>query len=330
MNRTGHPLGPVRAAACVGELPKLPSQDPAVLAQHLCNAYEIGAEVDYHRVDRKLWGFALNWLVGQAMLDVIGFAAPRLTLAYPESRYLKTIAAIFARLPPPANDAAFAAFRDDATQEVQIVPRIGANAVLLAFCGGAQKMGIPLNLIHRWFGQLGVHVIYLRDHRRRLFDNGVQSLASDLTGTLQILRKIIANLEVQRVVCYGNSFGGYAALRYAVELPSEAVLSFAGPTNLVPRVGTHPMPRRPGIPAGLNLCALYQHADCAPRAHLVYAEHNVFDRKQASNFADLPTVTLEMVPGATEHNVFLDVLFQGRYERLIQWLVDPYRGAGSP
>jgi hypothetical protein len=329
MNKAGYPLGSVGVAARVGELPNFPSQDPGVLARYLCNAYATGAEVDFHRVDRKLWGIALDWLVGQAMLDVVGFAAPRLTLAYPQSRYLKTIAAIFARVPPPTNDATFAAFRDDPTQEVQIIPHAGASAALLAFCGGAQKMGIPLNLIHRWFGQLGVHVIYLRDYRRNLFDNGIQCLASDLAGTLGILRKIIANLEIQRVVCYGNSLGGYGALRYALELPSEAVLSFAGPTNLVPPLETHPLPRR-RVPQGLNLRPLYQHANCAPRAHLVYSEHNAFDRAQASNFAGLPTVSLEMVPGATEHNVFLDVLFQGRYERLIQWLVDPHRGAGPP
>jgi pimeloyl-ACP methyl ester carboxylesterase len=314
----------------VGELPNDAPRDPGEIAQYLCGAYKTGVEIDFHRVDRKLWGLALDWLIDRSMLDVAMFAAPRLALAYPETRFLQTIAAIFARLPPPCDHASFAAFRDDVTREVQIIPRTGASAALLGFCGRAQRMGMPLNLIHRWFGQLGVHVIYLRDYQGKNYDNGIRSLAPDLGGTLQALREVIASLGVQRVVCYGNSLGGYGALRYALELQSEAVLCFAGPTSLVPGVDNILLREQRGVVPGLNLRPLYQRASCAPRTHLVYSEHHAFDRAQASNFAGLPTVSLEMAHGASGHDVLLHVLFHGRYERLIRWLVDPHRVAGAP
>jgi pimeloyl-ACP methyl ester carboxylesterase len=316
--------------AGVGELPNVAWQDAGEIAQYLCGAYNAGAEVDFHRVDGKLWGLALGWLIDRSVLDVATFAAPRLARAYPETRFFHTMAAILARLPAPCDDAPFAAFRDDVTREVQMIPRAGASAVLLGFCGRAQQIGMPLNLIHRWFGHLGVHVIYLRDYQGKNYDNGIRSLAPDLGGTLRALRETIAGLGVQRVVCYGNSLGGYGALRYALELQSEAVLCFGAPTNLVPDFGNIRLREKRGVAPGLDLRPLYQRASRAPRTHLVYAEHHASDRTQASNFAGLPTVSLEGVHGASGHDVFLRVLLDGRYERLVRWLVDPHRRAGAP
>jgi pimeloyl-ACP methyl ester carboxylesterase len=272
----------------------------------------------------------ITLLIEQSMFDVAKFAAPRLAIAYPEMQFFQTMAAVLARVPPPCDDAAFSAFRDDVTQEVQIVPRAGASAVLLGFCGGVQKMGLSLNLIHRWFGQLGVHVIYLRDYQFNNYDKGITALAPDLNNTLRALRELIANLGVRRRVCYGNSMGVYGALRYALELESEAALCFAGPTNLSPDFGNSKVLKQLGAPPGLDLRPLYQGASKAPRTHLLYSEYHDVDRTQALNFAGLPTVSLEKMLGASTHNVLLPVLFGGRYERLIQWLVDPNRSGGMP
>jgi hypothetical protein len=300
------------------------------LAQRLCDAAAPGATIDFRGVDSKQWALALDALIQQSMLEAAALAAPRLALAYPDIGFFHTMVAILDSLPPQCDDAGFASFRDDVTQEVQIVPRTGAQAVLLGFCGRAQKMGMPLNLIHRWFGTLRAHVIYLRDYQGFNYDRGIQALAPDLPGTLQKLRDVIADLNGRRVVCYGNSLGGYGALRYGLELRSEAVLSFAGPTNLAPDFLDARWREQGRVSPGLNLRPLYEAANDPPRAHLVYAEHHASDRAQAGNFSGLPTVSVETVPGAADHDVFLHVLFEGRYERLIRWLVDPQRSAGSP
>src|SRR5690349_2648388 len=161
------------------------SEKIPAIAQQLCQTYINRVEFDFHHVDKKLWGLALQWLIDQSMFDVAKFAAPRLAVAYPEMRFFQTMSDVLARLPPPCDDNAFTAFRDDVTQEVQIIPRAGASAVLLGFCGGAQKLGLPLNLIHRWFGQLGVHVAYLRDYQNNNYDKGIAALAPDFNNTLQ-------------------------------------------------------------------------------------------------------------------------------------------------
>jgi len=316
--------------AGAGAFSSVTSQDPSEIARLLCRAHQDGAEIDFQRTDRKLWFMAISFLIDHAMLDAANYAASRAAPIYPTAGFLQSTAAVLARLPAPCDDAVFVGFCDDPTQEVQIVPRKGATAALLGFCGRAKRMGMSLNLIQRWFGRLGVHVIYLRDLQARNYDNGVRSLAPDLGGTLRALRAAIDDLGVERVVCYGNSLGGYGALRYALELQCEATLCFASPTNLEPGFGNFLLRDQRGVAPGLNLRPLYQKAERAPRTHLVFSEHHAYDRAQAANFAGLPSVSLEMARGEQGHDVFLNALLQGRYERLIQWLVDPGRGAGVP
>jgi pimeloyl-ACP methyl ester carboxylesterase len=314
----------------IAELAFPTSRDAGELANYLRQAHAAGITVDFRRADKRLWGLALNYLLSHPFIEVAEAMAPRMAVTFPEVRFFGTIAGLFERLPPPSEDAVFAAFRDDMTAEVQVVPRAGANCVLLGFAGRSQKLGMPINLIHRWFGLLGVHVIYLRDYTGHNYDQGIRALSSDMHGTLKALRQIIANLGVNRIACYGNSMGGYGTLRYALELEAEAVLSFAGPTNLVRGFGDFTVLQQRDVEPGLDLRPLYENARYAPRVHLVYGEHHAFDRAQATNFLGLPTVTLEMIPGWRGHDVFLQTVFTGRYERLIRWLADASRTAGRP
>jgi hypothetical protein len=286
-----------------------------------------GIEVDLRRADGKLWAIALDGVINNSRMDVASALAPRMAAAFPGATYFRTMATLFDRLPAPCEDPSFAAFRDDKTKEVQIVPRAGANCVLLAFCG-RQRIGMPIDLIHRWFGQLGVHVAYLRDYGRHNYDRGIPSLRGDMASTLLALREMIAGLPAQRIVCYGNSLGSYGALRYALELEAEAVLAFAAPTNLLPQFGNF-IDKQSSEP-GIDLRPLYQAKTHPPRVHLVYGELHPFDRAQALNFRGLPAVTLEMASKWNHHDVFLHAIFTGRYEPLLRWLVDPKRSAGRP
>jgi hypothetical protein len=137
------------------EPPTPVSSDPDDLARYLCAAHAAGAEVDFRRVDRKRWGLALESLLYLPALDVAATVAPALAAEFPEVTYFETMAEVFRRLPEANSDATVAAFRDDVGKEVQVVRCPGASVVVLGFCGSAQKMGLPLNVIHRWMGRLG-------------------------------------------------------------------------------------------------------------------------------------------------------------------------------
>src|SRR5262249_60354011 len=128
------------------------------------------------------------------------------------------------RVPPPTGDSVFDAFTDDRALDVQIVPRGRSRATVLAFCAGV-RLTLPVNLIHRWFGLLDVNVVYLRDTRAHLYLSGVNSLAPNLDGTLDELRRVLRELGTERLLCYGGSKGGYGCLLYAVLLEAEAALA---------------------------------------------------------------------------------------------------------
>lgn len=325
-NQTTAPTTPVNNADDGVPFPR--SRDADDFVQYLCRAHAAGIEVDFRRADGKLWAMAIDGLLNKSHIDVAAVIAPRLARAFPTATFFRTVASLFERLPPLCDDPSFAAFRDDGEKEVQIVPRADANCVLLAFSGRLRRLGMPIDLIHHWFGQLGVHVVYLRDYEGHNYDQGIRSLSRDMEGTLQALQQIIGNLGTNRVVCYGNSLGSYGALRYALELKAEAVLAFAAPTNLLPNFGNFidKLNAEPGI----DLRPLYESRDYTPRVHLVYGEHHAFDRAQALNFRGLPTISLEMIPGWGSHDVFLQSVFMGRYEQLLRWLVDPKRTASRP
>jgi len=304
------------------------SRQPEEFTEYLCRTHAAGIEVDLRRADGKIWAMGLDGLINNSRMDVARALAPRMAAAFPGTSYFRTMATLFDRLPEPCDDPSFAAFRDDKAKEVQTVARAGANCVLLAFCGRTQRIGMPIDLIHRWFGPLGVHVIYLRDYEGHNYDQGIRSLSGDMASTLLALREIIAGLRVNRIVCYGNSLGSYGALRYALELEAEAALAFAAPTNLLPHFGNF-IDKQNAEP-GIDLRPLYENKRYTPRVHLVYGERHPFDRAQAVNFRGLPTVTLEMAPDWNHHDVFLHAIFVGRYEPLLRWLVDPNRTAGRP
>jgi hypothetical protein len=331
MTSGGPAAGGTAAPFVPGNHPVPISQRADELADQLAKACESRTPIDFYRVDEKLWALALDRLVAWGKLDAARNAGQRLGHAYPALHFFQTMAGILTLMPPASPDPSFAAFCNDNLSEVQVVPRRDARVVLLGFCGRGriQGMGMSLNLIHRWFGLLNAHVVYLRDYSRNNYDNGIGAFASDLGGTLRGLRDLIANLGVNRVVCYGSSLGGYGALRYGLELQAEAVLSFAGPTNLHPSFDES-MLRQLEMSPGINLRPLYERAVYTPRVHLVYSEHHTADRDHALNLAGLRNVTLEMVRGGTSHDVFLHTLFNGRYEPLIRWLIDPNRSAGMP
>jgi pimeloyl-ACP methyl ester carboxylesterase len=311
-----------------GEVPFPRSRQPDEFTQYLCQTHAAGIEVDFRRADGKIWAMALDGLLNNSCIDVARTVAPRLALAFPGASFFRTIVNLLERLPSPCDDPSFAAFRDNGAKEVQVVPRAGASCVLLAFCGRLRKLGMPIDLIHRWFGQLGVHVIYLRDYEGHNYDQGIRSLSPEMESTLRTLQQIIATLGTSRVVCYGNSLGSYGALRYALELEAEAILAFAAPTNLLPSFGN--FVDKLNAEPGIDLRPLYESKPRTPRVHLVYGEHHAFDRAQAVNFRGLPSVTLEMFHRWSGHDVFLQTIFMGRYELLLQWLVDPNRTAGRP
>jgi hypothetical protein len=199
----------------------------------------------------------------------------------------------------------------------------------------AQRLGFPLQVIHRWFGRLPASLVYLRDLRSLMFLAGIQSVAPDLRGTQRELRRLAASLGAERILCFGNSGGIAPALRYGLDMRAEAVLGMAGPILADPNRYKHPragalwsrmaeeLPRDAFHP---DLPFRYSVAEWPPRVLIAYGADNEDDCHNAHAMAHLPCVTLYKVEGYGRHNIITELVIRGAFDPLLEWLVSGSQG----
>lgn len=124
---------------------------------------------------------------------------------------------------------------DDPTLDVLTVRPEHAQTALMVFTGSNDRVSMPLTVFDRYLAALPVTVIYLKDFKRLRFLAGIRSLSSgDTTGeqeTIRALRRLLADLAIERLCTLGNCDGGFAAIRYGIELGAERVLAFSPPTH---------------------------------------------------------------------------------------------------
>jgi len=280
-------------------------------------------EPNYDEFDRKEWLLAVNMLIAEGQIDLAKEKVRGLSRYYEQSRAFENLKLTLARVPDAVSDKAYAEFSDDLTAEVQVVPRVGASTVLLSFGGNRGKMGIPLMLLHRWFGQADAHVIYLRDMTAKLFMRGLKQVGSDYAETVAAIKRSCDELGAKRILCHGNSGGGFGAAMMGLDLGAEAVLTFGAPSHpsLTADKKTVRLLQRFGIDEGVDLRPLYDQAANPPQTRLVYSADFDPDRLQAENMDGAPNVTLEGVMTGGDHGVMVPLIQNGRYDELLKQLV---------
>lgn len=102
----------------------------------------------------------------------------------------------------------------------------GSDALLVSF-GGFHEGFTFVGLAAR----LGVDGVFLRDQRLDWYLGGVRGIGDDMAAVCAFLRGVISIRPRRRVVCIGQSSGGYAALRFALEIGPDAVIAFAPQTR---------------------------------------------------------------------------------------------------
>ena len=286
-------------------------------------AFAAGRAPDFGAAELADWTKVADELVEGGELELGGYAVRRLNEAWPDFAWARNVADLLELMPPA--DPVQPAFADVFPSAVQTVRREGAQTALLVFCGAKHRLGMPLPMLHRWLARLPVSLVYLRDLSSQCYLGGVDRLGADIGSTLEALRALTAELGARRVVCYGNSVGGYGALRYGVELGADAVIGVAGLTNMAAAFNAHlhyaPAARAldaafPDAP--LDLRRLYQQASHPPRALMVYGEHNWDDRIHAEHMAGLPGVTLQQIDGYKGHNCAVELIRAGRFGALLE------------
>ena len=114
---------------------------------------------------------------------------------------------------------------------IEVICPVAKTAVLI-FTGFNDAVSIPLATFDRYLATIPVAAIYLKDFNRLRYLGGVRSLAVDIAGTLRSLSDMVSRLQVDRLVTMGNCVGGFAAIRYGVELGADRIIAFDALTHI--------------------------------------------------------------------------------------------------
>lgn len=296
------------------------STDPVLHAAALWMAYDAGAGLRLNRSHARSWIPGVHELIHSGHLDAAAYALTPLRAAFPDVPYLDNMDFIFRHLPPAVGNGR-RPFVDDRSRDVQAVEMPGADTVLLAFCGGSHQLGMPNNLLDRWFARLNTHVIYLRDRQKNGYANGIAALGRNRTTTIKNLGRLATDIGARRIVCLGHSVGGTGALRYASELGADRVLALSPMTGTSDGTAT----AAPGLAqnaasVGCDLVPLYRDGH-GVRAHIVYGEKHEGDREHCARMRGLPGVTVEALAGWESHHIMGELVRTGRLNKFLAWLV---------
>ncbi len=298
-----------------GDAPRLAAKG---LYRRLLQVFETGEPVDFSVGAPMAWIKAIDELLIDGHTEAARAGLARLRDAEPDLQWSESVLELIDLLPKSAEQGP--RFIDNRELDVQVVNRQGSKTVIFAFCGRKHRLGMPLWLTQRWMSQFDASIVYLRDFRDLHYLGGVRSWDSR-DRTLISLNWIAEQLKAERVLCMGNSSGGYAALDYGLALGAEAVLSFSGGTNLEPEFNTF-LNRADGAAAireafpnaPLNLRDLYLAAPRRPRSILVYGDQCWDDRLHSENMRGVPDVRLWPLKGFIGHGSLPELIRRGGFD----------------
>jgi len=196
----------------------------------------------------------------------------------------------------------------DGRPAVLVAPCNGAQSVLITFGGNAGYL-----ILGSTVQQLPhTHVIAIRDPKRCFGLCGLAGLGDTYEASRNNLRRLIVALGGTEVHCLGVSAGGYAALRFGLDLGAHGVLGMSAPTTL--DLADDPgatLKRYPYLTAlyrerrelGIDLARLYVETSPRPRVILLYAPSHARDAWLANRMRGIGGVELEEISDKAGHRV---------------------------
>jgi hypothetical protein len=215
------------------------------------------------------------------------------------------------------------------------------RATVVVFPGLNHNAGVTLEHLHVLLARMCANVVSLTDPQRLFFLCGLDPLGEDYKSAAEGLSSLLRQLAAPRNLVLGSSAGGFAAIRYAIDISEvDACLVGGAPTTLDPR--------DPIVSVGARATAALARLDAhAPerrenlRAPLlarrpplpltcVFGEGYAKDRGHAENLAGVPGVALAPIPGYAGHDAFTHLAATGKLEPLLEEFVVAPAGRSAP
>lgn len=212
---------------------------------------------------------------------------------------------------------------DNQLRDIAVSEASGSDRLAVVFTGLSERVsGLPISIFDRILALAGYRTIFLRDSSRSGFACGIRSVAPSARATVDHLRTLTRRRADEELLVIGTSGGGYAALRYGLELEADRIVVISGGTVCDPqdmaRLGDSRAPliaRRAVERAGPDDFTAPVHSiiadyDKHPEITLHFSAGMEIDRAHAGLLAGYPGVTLAPCDGDTRHNIIAAVLDQ--------------------
>lgn len=186
-------------------------------------------------------------------------------------------------------------------------------AVMEAFCAAA-----------------GHAAIYLRDRSFRFFLDGVPGASDGPEPRADELRERLVALGTKRLIAWGPSAGGFAAIRYGLMLGADLIVGMSSVTTGAPAtVRAMGEPRAAGVVEYLERVYGAERLDVLPElernagkvregVHLWYAAENRPDAAQARRVGHVEGVTLHALEDHASHNLASRLIPDGTFAKLLR------------
>lgn len=227
--------------------------------------------------------------------------------------------------------ADFARAVDDPERPLVIDGTHPGRPVMIA-CGGiAGRLVIPPYEFFNLTRDLAVNRIYLRDLHQAWYHEGLPGISTGIDDTAAYLRREAARMDAGRVVVFGNSMGGYAAILFGTLIGADAVHAFSPHTVLsdtrhVRSTGRLARLHRRSAATYFDLDEVLGRHRPQGEIHLYFTLANPLDRFHARRIGSHPAVTLHPFPGRT-HNLIKELRDSGRLREIVEASLGPDAGS---
>lgn len=199
--------------------------------------------------------------------------------------------------------------------DVWVVPA-GSDRTVLVFPGRLSDMWVSVYLMQRLLEPFGVNVIHVFDPLDAFHLGGFGGMGRTMEAAQDVLRRLATNIGTRQLYCFGQSSGGYAALRYGLDLGAKAMLAFS-PMIVQPRrprwlAHIHAKTGRRFEPEEIDLRSLYRRYEdegrSAPRTTIFCGASNQADMRSAAELTGIAGVRHFTLAGISAHDIIPNLL----------------------
>lgn len=191
-----------------------------------------------------------------------------------------------------------------------------AKTLALCFTGSSERMMMPTPVFLQHLDAARVYMVLVLYPKGRGFCAGLGHLGANFDATVDALAALTQARRYARIVTFGTSGGGLAALLAACRLGAAAALSVGGKGPDDPR-----WRKAFGVDVGVALQGHAERLSSLPRLFHVFGLEHARDRAAAAALAaTLPGTLVEVGDphGTVGHNALLPELRRGRLRALFE------------